>query len=96
MKELTRNECAQWLLDRDRFVILTHRKPDGDTLGSSAALCRGLRAAGKTDLPEAMLIKVSSGSSSYCTVIYTDRGEKKGFLPVGDNESDRGIFHNLQ
>ena len=48
MKELTRNECAQWLLDRDHFVILTHRKPDGDTLGSSAALCRGLRALGKT------------------------------------------------
>lgn len=48
MKELTRTECADWLLDRDHFVILTHRKPDGDTLGSSAALCRGLRALGKT------------------------------------------------
>ena len=48
MKELTRTECADWLLARDRFVILTHRKPDGDTLGSSAALCRGLRALGKT------------------------------------------------
>ena len=48
MKELTRTECADWLLERDHFVILTHRKPDGDTLGSSAALCRGLRALGKT------------------------------------------------
>ena len=48
MKELTRTECADWLLARDRFVILTHRKPDGDTLGSSAALCRGLRSLGKT------------------------------------------------
>lgn len=48
MQELTRTECAQWLLERDRFVILTHRKPDGDTLGSSAALCRGLRSLGKT------------------------------------------------
>ena len=48
MKELTRTECADWLLERDRFVILTHRKPDGDTLGSSAALCRGLRSLGKT------------------------------------------------
>ncbi len=48
MQELTRIECAQWLLDRDHFVILTHRKPDGDTLGSSAALCRGLRSLGKT------------------------------------------------
>lgn len=48
MRELTRTECADWLLARDRFVLLTHRKPDGDTLGSSAALCRGLRALGKT------------------------------------------------
>lgn len=47
MQELTRRECAQWLLARDRFLILTHRKPDGDTVGSSAALCRGLRQLGK-------------------------------------------------
>lgn len=48
MKELTRTECADWLLARDRFTILTHRKPDGDTIGSAAALCRGLRQLGKT------------------------------------------------
>ena len=48
MKELTRTECANWLLARDRFTILTHRKPDGDTIGSAAALCRGLRQLGKT------------------------------------------------
>ena len=47
MKELTRFECADWLLERDRFGILTHRKPDGDTLGSAAALCLGLRQLGK-------------------------------------------------
>ena len=47
MQELTRSECADWLLERDRFLILTHRKPDGDTVGSSAALCRGLRQLGK-------------------------------------------------
>ncbi len=47
MKILTRLECADWLLNRDRFVILTHRKPDGDTIGSSAGLCLGLRQLGK-------------------------------------------------
>jgi phosphoesterase RecJ-like protein len=47
MKELTRVECAQWLLSRDGFAILTHRKPDGDTLGSATALCLGLRQLGK-------------------------------------------------
>ena len=48
MKMLTRNECAQELLRHDNFCILTHRRPDGDTIGSSAALCLGLRQLGKT------------------------------------------------
>ena len=48
MTEMTFSDCAQWLTERDRFVILTHRKPDGDTIGSSAALCLALRAMGKT------------------------------------------------
>lgn len=48
MTELTRIDCADWLLARDHFVILTHRKPDGDTIGSAAGLCRGLRSLGKT------------------------------------------------
>ena len=48
MTELTRLDCADWLLDRDHFVILTHRKPDGDTIGSSVGLCLGLRSLGKT------------------------------------------------
>lgn len=41
-------ECADWLLEKDRIVILTHRKPDGDTIGSAAGLCLGLRQLGKT------------------------------------------------
>lgn len=48
MKILTRNECAQYLLQHDRYCILSHRRPDGDTLGSTAALCLGLRSLGKT------------------------------------------------
>lgn len=46
--QLTRNETARLLRDHDRFLILTHRRPDGDTLGCAAALCRGLRLLGKT------------------------------------------------
>ena len=48
MATMTRAEAAQWLATRDRFVILTHRRPDGDTIGSAAALCLGLRQLGKT------------------------------------------------
>lgn len=41
------NEVAQTLRTNGSFVILTHCRPDGDTLGSAALLCRGLRAYGK-------------------------------------------------
>lgn len=47
MKVLTLNETAEFLKKGDRYVILTHRRPDGDTTGCAAALCRGLRAIGK-------------------------------------------------
>ena len=47
MTSLTRSETARWLLQRDNFLILTHRRPDGDTIGSAAVLCRGLRQLGK-------------------------------------------------
>lgn len=45
---MTRSECARWLRDHNDFCILTHRRPDGDTIGSAAALCLGLRSLGKT------------------------------------------------
>lgn len=48
MKILTRPECAAFLREHDNYCILTHRRPDGDTIGSSAALCLGLRQLGKT------------------------------------------------
>ena len=47
MKKLTRTETAAFLAANDGFAILTHRRPDGDTLGSAALLCRGLRQLGK-------------------------------------------------
>ena len=48
MKKLTRAEAADYLLTHDNYTILSHRRPDGDTLGSTAALCLGLRQLGKT------------------------------------------------
>ena len=45
---MTRNDCARWLRDQDNYCILTHRRPDGDAMGSAAALCLGLRKLGKT------------------------------------------------
>ena len=43
MKQLTIREAADFLLRNDNYVLLTHRRPDGDTIGSAAALCAGLR-----------------------------------------------------
>ena len=47
MKKLTRAETARILLVHDNYAIVTHRRPDGDTIGSSALLCMGLRQLGK-------------------------------------------------
>lgn len=45
---LTTAEAAAYLRAHDRYLILTHKRPDGDTLGCAAALCRMLRGIGKT------------------------------------------------
>lgn len=40
-------KTAKALLKMDHVVILSHRTPDGDTLGCAFALCRGMRSLGK-------------------------------------------------
>lgn len=40
-------EAANWLKDHDDFLIMTHRRPDGDAVGCAVALCLGLQAMGK-------------------------------------------------
>ena len=44
---MTGSEVAAYLRAHDKYLILTHRRPDGDTLGCAAALCAMLRAMGK-------------------------------------------------
>lgn len=48
MNDMTSMQAAQWLLERDQFLILTHLRPDGDTIGCAAGLCQALREQGKT------------------------------------------------
>ncbi len=45
---MTYREAAARLLEMDRVLILTHVRPDGDTVGCAAALCAALRKLGKT------------------------------------------------
>ena len=47
MKTLTVPEAAALLRTLDRVLILTHVRPDGDTVGCAAALCTALREQGK-------------------------------------------------
>ena len=41
-------ETAALLAAQDRILILTHKRPDGDTIGCAAGLCAALRALGKS------------------------------------------------
>lgn len=45
---LTVDQAASLLRRLDRVLILTHVRPDGDTVGCAAALCAALRSLGKT------------------------------------------------
>ena len=45
---LTARETAAALRGMDNVLILTHVRPDGDTIGCAAALCQALRDTGKT------------------------------------------------
>ncbi len=45
---MTIQETAAMLQTMNRVLLLTHVRPDGDTIGSAAALCQALRDMGKT------------------------------------------------
>ena len=45
--DLSVSSCAEFLKNHDDYLILTHKNPDGDTIGSAVALCLALRAMGK-------------------------------------------------
>ena len=44
---MTVQEAAALLRRKDKILILTHRRPDGDTMGCAAGLCAALRQLGK-------------------------------------------------
>ena len=77
MSSLTRNECAEFLRRHDRFAILTHRRPDGDTVGSAAVLCLGLRAMGK----DAHIIENAEVTARYR---HLHKGLTKAWPEAGD------------
>lgn len=50
MNRIDVKECSALLKESDNYLILTHRNPDGDTLGSAFALKRALDLLGKKSM----------------------------------------------
>ena len=63
-------ELAGFLKAADKIVIFTHTNPDGDALGSAAALCRVLRKMGKISwilMDEEVPDYISFMDTEFCT-----------------------------
>lgn len=48
MSNVTVSHAAELILKADNILVITHRRPDGDTTGCAGALCRAIRQLGKT------------------------------------------------
>jgi len=91
---MTVQECARFLVEHDRYLLITHSHPDGDTVGSAGALCSALQRLGKIaylfpnpEVTEKYLVYVQEfyapADYSYDTVVTIDTAEEgmyaKGF-----------------
>ncbi len=47
METITLEQVSRLLFEKDNFLILMHKSPDGDAVGSGYALCMALRSMGK-------------------------------------------------
>lgn len=70
------HQAAAFLRERDGFLILTHRRPDGDTIGCAIALCRALRHMGKT-----AFILPNADATSLFDTYWGDTPARLGFVP---------------
>ena len=87
---VTAREAAALLERQDNILILTHRRPDGDTVGSAAALCLALRQRGKT----AWLLynpDITATNAVYAQGLWAPEGFAPDFVTAVDIAS-RGLF----
>ena len=76
-------DCAELLKNNDGFLLVTHKNPDGDTVGSAAALCSALRRCGKT----AYLFPnsgVTEKLRAYAGALYAPADFQPGFVVAVD------------
>ena len=74
---MTVKETAAFLRQHDNYLILTHKRPDGDTIGCAAALCEGLRALGRT----AWICPPRGGDPPVHPPIWRARLAPEGYVP---------------
>ena len=84
------SDAARALEAQDDILILTHRRPDGDTTGCAGALCRGLRQLGK----RAYILPNPEVTARYAPLI-TPCYPEDGFVPkyiVTTDIADYNLF----
>ena len=80
---MTAAETAQLLRNHDHFLILTHVRPDGDTVGCAAALCGALQNLGKT----AYVLKnpeLTASYADYVTPYHAPAGYEPDYVVTTD------------
>jgi len=87
---MTTKEAAALLRQQDNILILTHRRPDGDTVGCAAGLCAALRQLGK----QAYLLKnpdITAVNAAYAQPYWAEEGFAPDFV-VSVDIASRGLF----
>ncbi len=88
---MTPQEAAARLREQDRILILTHRRPDGDTVGCAAGLCAALRQAGR----EAYILfneEITESNRPYAAPYWAPEGYEASFV-VSVDIAARQLFH---
>lgn len=86
---LTMNECAEFLRSHDSFFVITHVRPDGDSLCSAAALCAALRRRGA----RAVMYRNPEVTESYYPLVEPFLGEwQEGDCIVSVDVADVTMF----
>ncbi len=100
-KLITKVEVAEFLKSHDKYTILTHSHPDGDTLGSAFALCSALRGMGKManvvspdPIPEKFGYLTTEGEQDFIpeTVISVDIADDKLLGTLRDEYKDKIVL----
>ncbi len=99
---MTYQEAAACLKEKDQILILTHRRPDGDTVGCAVGLCAALRGLGK----QAWVLPNEDATSLFTPylkpylapenvapsfVVSVDTAGRDLFTPAGEKWLERGI-----